>query len=399
MTNLPSTCFLLLFLFTPASAGEVRTIDGKVHQGEIASLEPTEVRLKSAEGDKITTYPLKEVIAIDFGLQSRPVTRVPYLRVRLVDGTLLYCLTVNFADKSMKLLLLSGQSLTVQFDQVHHLACDAQDTASLQALDTLLIDSPKADVIRVQSREGNAIEAYEGVILGVNDAGNRLQFKARGLDTVSNLDIARLRAMLFQRASTGVNDKAVARIQDSFGNIFTATQYSWGDNWCDVRLQSGQQLKLLRSTITRFDLTPGKMVYLSDLDPVKVEETPILSELFHYRRDKNLEGGQLSVGRRVYPKGLALHSRTVLEYDVTGYSSFRAVLGLDDAMAGSAHAVVRVEGDDKELLNTVISSRENKPQDLLLNIKGVQKLRLIVDYGEDLDLGDHINFADARLIR
>jgi hypothetical protein len=30
---------------------------------------------------------------------------------------------------------------------------------------------------------------------------------------------------------------------------------------------------------------------------------------------------------------------------------------------------------------------------------GVQKLRLIVEYGDDLDLGDHVNFADARLIK
>jgi hypothetical protein len=34
-----------------------------------------------------------------------------------------------------------------------------------------------------------------------------------------------------------------------------------------------------------------------------------------------------------------------------------------------------------------------------LAIKGVQKLRLIVDYGEDLDLGDHVDFADARIIK
>jgi hypothetical protein len=63
---------------------------------------------------------------------------------------------------------------------------------------------------------------------------------------------------------------------------------------------------------------------------------------------------------------LALHSRTVLEYDVKGYSSFRAVLGLDDAMAGSAHAIVRIEADDKEVLKTTVSSKDNKPQELNL---------------------------------
>jgi hypothetical protein len=390
---------VLLLLTSPASAGEVRTIDGKVHLGDIASLEPTEVRLKIAEGDKLSIFALKDVISIDMGLSARPLTRVPYLRVRLIDGSQLYCLTVNFTPKTMTLLLLSGQSLTVNFDQVHHLVCEAQDSASLAAFDALQADNPKSDMVRLRSKEGTSVENYEGLIVGSNDAGNRLQFKARGLDNVSNIDVDRLRALYFQRSTLGTNDKAIARLTDSFGSTYTVTRYVWGDTWCDVTLQTGQDLKLLRSTIARFDLTPGKMAYLSDLEPSKVEETPILSELYHYRRDKNLEGGQLSVGRRVYTKGLSLHSRTVLEYPVAGYSSFRTVLGLDDAMTGSAHAVVRIEGDDRELLNTVISSRENKPQDVVLELKGVKVLRLIVDYGDDLDLGDHINFADARLVK
>lgn len=381
------------------SAGEIRTLDGKAYSGVIVALEPTEVRLRTEAGDKITTYPLKEVINLDWGTPLRPVTRVPYLRVRLVDGSQLYCLTLSMAGKNMKLMLLSGQSLEVTFDQVHTVICDAHDTASLAAFEALQADSPKQDVIRVQAREGNAIEPYEGLIQGANEQGTRLQFKARGLDTISNLDIARLRGIYFSRTGTGANDQAIARIYDTFGNCFTVTNYQWGDTACTITLQTGQKLNLLRATIARFDLTPGKLVYLSDIDPVKVEETPILSELFHYRRDKNLEGGPLSVGRRVYQKGLALHSRTVLEYDVQGHTSFRCVLGLDDAMAGTAHAIVRIEGDDKQLLATTVSSKENKPQDVFLPLTGVQKLRIIVDYGDDLDLGDHINFADARLIK
>lgn len=389
----------ILMLACTAHAGEIRTLDGKSYVGEIAALEPTQVRLRTEAGDKITTYALKDVIGIDWGTPMRPATRVPYLRVRLVDGSQLYCLTLSMANKAIKLLLLSGQTLEVPVDQVHTIVCDAHDTTSLAAFDALLAENPKQDVIRVQSREGNTVEPYEGVILGANEQGTRLQFKARGVDTISNLDVARLRALYFSRTGTGTNDKAIARIYDTFGNSFTVTSYQWSDTTCAITLQTGQQLNLLRSSIARFDLTPGKMVYLSDIDPVKVEETPILSELYHYRRDKNLEGGPLSVGRRVYQKGLALHSRTILEYDVTGHSSFRCILGLDDAMAGSAHAIVRIEGDDKQLLATTVSSKENKPQDVMLPLQGVQKLRLIVDYGDDLDLGDHINFADARLIK
>ena len=187
-----------------------------------------------------------------------------------------------------------------------------------------------------------------------------------------------MRGLYFSRNIVGLGHHAVARIYDAFGNCFTAVAYQWGENFCEVTTQMGSKLKIAKSSVIKFDLTPGKLMYLSDLEPLKIEEAPILSELYHYRRDKNLEGGPLSVGRKVYLKGLALHSKTVLEYDIKGYSSFRCILGLDDGMAGTAHAIVRIEGDEKELLSTVISSRENKPQEVLLNIRGMQRLRLIV---------------------
>lgn len=392
-------CYVLTGLFSSLQAGEIRTIDGANHIGEITSLDSSEVKLRSGEGDKITSFPLKEVISIDWNNAARNVTRVPYLKVKLIDGTLVYCLTLEMKAKQIELLLINGHRWTVTFDQVHAIVCDAQDTASLAAFEALEAERPKEDVIRVQSREGNNIEPYQGLIQEANAQGTRLVFKAVGLDQASNIDVARLRGLYFHRSNVGVGPQAIARIYDAFGNCFTATAWQWGKSDCTLTTQLGKQLVLPNSTITKMDLTPGKLVYLSDLEPLKVEESPILADLFRYRKDKNLEGGPLSVGRRIYEKGLALHSRTILEYDIKGYSSFRCTLGLDDAMAGSAHALVRIEGDDKVLLSTNINSRENKPQQVNVDIKGLQKLRIVVDYGEDLDLGDHINLADARLIK
>jgi hypothetical protein len=34
-----------------------------------------------------------------------------------------------------------------------------------------------------------------------------------------------------------------------------------------------------------------------------------------------------------------------------------------------------------------------------LNLENVERLRLVVDYGDDLDLGDHVAFAEARLLK
>jgi hypothetical protein len=391
-------CFLA-FLVPPLSFGaEIKKLDGTALSGDIIALSATEVRLKLA-GEAQQTIPLKDLMGIDLNTPARPAPRVPYLRVRLIDGTQLYCLALGMKGKTVSIRLLSGQSADVSLESLHHIVCDAQDSASLSAFDAIVAEQPKQDVIRVQSRDGSAVDPYDGVIQGVNAEGTHLTFKALTLDNPSNILLSRLRGIYFARSNTGPGANATARIYDSYGNIFTATTFSCSEMTCQLTTPTGLTFSLPKQTLQKFDLTLGKLAYLSDLEPTRVEETPILADLYRYRRDKNLEGGPLSVGRKIYAKGLALHSKAILEYDVSGYSNFRCVLGLDDAMAGSAHAVVKIEGDGKELLATTVSSRDNKPQDVSLAIKGVQKLRLIVDYGEDLDLGDHVDFADARIIK
>jgi hypothetical protein len=392
-------CFTLLALLfpSPTPAAEIKKLDGTSLTGDVLTISATELHYQA--NGQAQTLPLKQIMGLDLGVAARPVPRSPYLRVRLIDGTQLYCLTLGMKAKTVDLTLLSGQSISLSLDAIHHIVCDAQDAGSLTAFDALLAESLKQDVIRVQSREGNTIDPYEGVIQGANETGNRLQFKAQALGTVSNIDLARLRGLYFARTNPGPGTQAISRIFDSYGNIYTATAFSLSETECQLTTQTGITLKLPRPTIQKFDLTLGKLAYLSDLEPSKIEETPILADLYHFRRDKNLEGGPLSVGRKFYVKGLALHSKAVLDYDVAGYATFRCVLGLDDAMAGPAHAVVKIEGDGKELLSTAVSSRDNKPQEVALAIAGVKTLRLIVDYGEDLDLGDHVDFADARVIK
>jgi hypothetical protein len=387
----------ILVLSCLSAAAEVKKLDGTSLTGDVTAVSPKELQLRSA--DKTQTIPLQEVMAIDWNVTSRPSPRVPYLRVKLTDGTLMYCLAFNLKGKTVELILLGGQTVHTSLDHLHHVVCDAHDTASLAAFDAILAEPPTQDAIRLQSKEDATINAFEGVIQGANEAGNQLLFRAKELDKVSSINIARLRGMYFSRTNTGPGPTAIARVHDSFGDVFVATAFAMMPAGCEVTTQAGFKITLPQVTVQKFDLTLGKLAYLSDMEPARVEESPILADLYHFRRDKNLEGGPLSIGRKVYSKGLALHSKTVLEYDVAGYSTFRCVLGLDDAMSGSGHAVVKIEGDGKELLATGVSSRDNKPQDVSLSIKGVQKLRIIVDYGEDLDLGDHVDLADARIIK
>jgi hypothetical protein len=58
--------------------------------------------------------------------------------------------------------------------------------------------------------------------------------------------------------------------------------------------------------------------------------------------------------------------------------------------------IVKIEGDGKELMKQSVS-RKDKPKDVTLNVLNVKTLRITVMSEELLDLGHHVDLANARV--
>jgi hypothetical protein len=41
----------------------------------------------------------------------------------------------------------------------------------------------------------------------------------------------------------------------------------------------------------------------------------------------------------------------------------------------------------------------DEPRQLDISLAGVRRLQILVDYGEDLDVGDHLNLCEARIVK
>ena len=142
------------------------------------------------------------------------------------------------------------------------------------------------------------------------------------------------------------------------------------------------------------------MTYLSDLTPSKVEETPFFGHRLPWRRDVSLVGEPLRMKGRTYARGLAVHSRCALTYDLSGrYSTFEALVGFDDAAKGRGRVDCRVFADGKELYSNPDLSASGPPVPLKLPVTGADQLRLLVDFGRGQDTGDRVIWANARLYR
>jgi hypothetical protein len=87
--------------------------------------------------------------------------------------------------------------------------------------------------------------------------------------------------------------------------------------------------------VSKFDFAAGSVKYLSDLDPVGLDESGTDPE--HYQRDKNLDKRPIQLvvepaaGKvESFPKGLTLKAKTIITYELKGqYKTFRAIAGVD----------------------------------------------------------------------
>ena len=84
-----------------------------------------------------------------------------------------------------------------------------------------------------------------------------------------------------------------------------------------------------------------------------------------------------------------------------GYQRFEALVGLDDqtGQGGSVRIKVLVDGKPQELgWDKELTSRD-QPLPIRVGVAGAKELTLVVEFGERGSVNDHVNWADARLVK
>jgi hypothetical protein len=168
------------------------------------------------------------------------------------------------------------------------------------------------------------------------------------------------------------------------------------------------------------DFSAGKIRYLSDIADSTTRWKPLIalpdgaSQAAEYgqpRRDRSAYGGPLtltlpgssspaSTGQlQIFSKGLALRSRTELIYRLPeGFGRFTAMAGIEPATSTTGNVQLTIYGDDRPLFEAAISGQQ-PPREIELDIAGVKRLKIVVDFGKNLDTGDWLNLCDARLVK
>ena len=191
------------------------------------------------------------------------------------------------------------------------------------------------------------------------------------------------------------------RVTTRTGDILTGHAIPSGESTSlGVRTSLGPDVTLAIAKIVRVECHSHAFVYLSDLHPTDTRYCGRLHRTPAMRNDTNVTGGPIRLGGTTYRKGLGCQSKTEIDYTLDEpFHTFAATVGIDDSMQARGGVIFRVLGDGQPLAETKVLTGADTPLAITVPIAGVNVLTLITDFGDDLDLSDHANWAGARVIR
>jgi hypothetical protein len=80
------------------------------------------------------------------------------------------------------------------------------------------------------------------------------------------------------------------------------------------------------------------------------------------------------------------------------YQRFRATAGIDPAAATQADLELTLLADDRAVYSRSIS-KSDPAVEINIDVSGARRLKLLVDYGANIHIGDRLHLGDARLTK
>ncbi len=380
---------------------EVRPLNGPALQGALISLDTKQLKISTDSGEK--SLSIKELATASINPPPALMTEKPAVWVQLIGGSLVHGTNYVLKDKKITLTLLSGETLKLAPSAIRTVRFQAFEEGSREHFNRITQADASGDVIIIR-RAGQTLDELEGIVRGINEDTILFEFDGDKIP----VDREKVFGIRYYQAAGKTLPAPVCQVLDTSGSRLMVQAASIQSDQLELQTVSGVTIKLPVSRLITLDFSSGNLVYLSDLAATQVEWMPYLgtrltsgrlNKLYEPRQDRSFSGQRLKLGNQTYPKGLAIHSRTSLIYRLTdAHKSFQAVAGIDPLMGDNGHVELVISGDNKELFREAISGKD-KPVTINIDITGVRRLSILVDFGQQLDIADHLHLCNARITK
>ena len=425
---------LLLISFAVVAPGNAMVIalDGQELRGRIAGWSDAVVAVETQEGrQEIAVEKLlriqwsrsAELAPIRATAELAPIRATAELApiratAELVDGSRMPCDRYLVADGVATLQLpATGAVQSLPVAAIRQVEMEPR----AETLDAMWAEIDEKElvgdvlVIRKRPKDGQqpALDYLAGVVRSVD--AERVDFVWDG----EPIPVARKKvaAIRYYRPDAPEKNDATFTLETVDGASLVVRRLQFEQHDIAIETAAGLRTKIPLSELRAADYSQGKLVYLSDLEPIAVKWTPYIGlppgagfvQAFGLpRQDHAYHGSALTLlttgenGARTiqsFRKGLAIRSRTELVYQVPRkMTKFVALAGIDPESSDQGRVTLEVYADRKLLWQGEIDGSKD-PRTIDVDISGARRLRLLVDYGENLDYGDRLHLAEARVLK
>jgi hypothetical protein len=389
-------------------------LDGQQITGELVGWQTEKLTLKSDA--KSVELPVDRLLSIRQAEAPRKEMELPVF-VELSDGALLPMREFSVSQQEATIgTPLSAEPLSVSTELIKSVQFSPMAQANAKFWSELSKGQLSGDALLVRQGDQDRVDSLTGVLGDIS--ASVVLFTWDG-ETI-RVKRTKVVALAYYQGNPPEWPLANCWLTTDSGARLPAAEIQWNaaTESLDVKTVAGVELSLPWHNMLQADYSIGKLTYLSDLDPLQAEWTPLIdlpasAELIRGfglpRRDQSYSSSSLSLLwpavegtagprlRKNYAKGLAIRSRTILEYRIpAGMNRLVAWAGIDPATAGQGNVTLEISADDSVLWQGEIDGGD-PPVEINVSLPQARRLRLVVDYGGNLDYGDRLHLIEARM--
>jgi hypothetical protein len=398
---------IALALLAGSATVEIENQDGSRVTGELIRLDLEAVELAGTPKNHL--LPMQALHQIRLVGDAEPSGgSAATVWIELTDGSRLQASGYGLSQQRASIRTLTGSSLSVDSRLVRLVRYSAPQADLDRQWDEILQAKVAGDVLIVR-RPNQILDYVVGQLGEIDEERIQFQFDGKWIDVRPE----KVDGIIPFQPNVPPFPAPKCRLRTRTGDSWQLQNFVLDGEQLRVTSNNGAEATIPVSQIDSLSFGSSAVTYLSDIEPERMEWTPFLridvlqaemSELFRPRRDQNLAGGTLRIvdsqGReQTFSKGLSIHSRTEIVYRLAGeYRQFAAQAGLapSEGGPGSVALVISVDGTERWRQEII---GDSAPASIDLDVTGANWLTILVDYGEQGDVGDHLNLCDARLVK
>ncbi|MCI0356856.1 MAG: NPCBM/NEW2 domain-containing protein [Planctomycetaceae bacterium] len=321
---------------------------------------------------------------------ASPAIDKPAVVVELRGGGRILGKAATIGDDKCQVEWSLGERLSVPIDVVRAIRFGPEPAGEFDKS----LAAPAADADRIFFKVDGKSDSVSGLIAGLT--AEQLTFQMEGQErTLPRAQLVGI--VVAQPQAADEATRVTVHLRD--GSRLAGDLAAIAGERATMVLPGGGQVEFPWTAARSVHVRSTRVAFLSDLKPVEVDEATLVTLPRPWQRDKSVLGKPLTLGTRVFDKGIGVHARSALTFAAgRKYDVLAAVIGIDAAAAGKGDCVFQVLGDGQSLFTQRIKGND-PPQTVNLDISRFEQITLLVEPGEGLDLADHADWCDVRMIK